>query len=91
MSWSWSSDVPAECIQSPEVELSTSSGTGHMPRITLNSTSHNNTVEFNDTDLECNTGYLPKVIATLKDNINIQPFIKNGNNIFFGGNSNADI
>ena len=90
MSWSWLSDVPVECVQSPEVELSTSSGTGQIPRRTLNSTSHNNTIEFNGTDLDCNTVYLPKVIATLKDNINVQPFTKYGNNILFGGNYNSN-
>ena len=56
---------------------------GQIPRRTLNSTNHNNTVKFNNTDLDCNTGYLPKVIATLKDNINIQPFTKYGSNIYY--------
>ena len=80
VSWSWLLSDPVECFQSPEVELSYNLG---QIRRALNSTSHNNSVEFNITDLDCNTMYVPRVRATLSDNVRLYD---NGNTIiFFGG------
>ena len=83
VSWSWLSSDPPECFKSPEVRLLKFNNIGFVIQITLslNSTSRNNSVEFNDTDLDCNQRYLPTVRATLSD---IQLF-ENGNEIFFGG------
>ena len=73
--WSWLSSVPAECFQSPVVEL-----TYITKRIskTLNFTSCNNSVEF--FDLVCNQMYTPTVRATFRD----IPLRDNGNALFFG-------
>ena len=79
MSWSWLSSDPVECFQSPEVELS---GSERIQR-TLSSTSRNNSVEFNDIELQCNRMYLPTVMATLRGEDN--QLFENGNEIFFGG------
>ena len=79
MTWSWLSSDPVECFQSPEVELSSNLG---QIRRALNSTSRNNSEEFNISDLDCNTMYLPRVAATLSDNARQ---FDNGNTIFFGG------
>ena len=81
MTWSWLSSDQVECFQSPEVEQLLSN-LGQIRRA-LNSTSHNNSVEFNITDLDCNSVYLPTVSAILSDN-NARLFV-NGNIIFFGG------
>ena len=79
VSWSWLFSDPVEFFQSPEVELSSNLG---QIRRALNSTSHNNSVEFNITDLDCNSVYLPRVRAILSDNARL---FDNGNTIFFGG------
>ena len=76
VSWSWSSSVPAECFQSPVVELSYIT---NQFRKTLNFTSRNNSVEF--FDLVCNQMYTPTVRATFRD----IAFRGNGNALFFGG------
>ena len=85
MSWSWLSSDPVECFQSPEVELSAVTSLGSIRR-TLNSTSRNNSVEFNITELDCNMMYFPTVRAALRLRLsgNIQ-LLDNGNEIFFGG------
>jgi hypothetical protein len=80
VSWSWLSSDPVECFESPDIELMPNIGTAIQR--TVDSTSHNNLVEFNITDLDCNTLYTPRVRATLKNNI--RPF-EDGNTIFFGG------
>ena len=74
VSWSWLSSVPAECFQSPVVELSYII-TKQFHK-TLNFTSHNNSVEF--FDLVCNQMYTPTVRATFR---NI-PLHDNGNACF---------
>ena len=74
--------MPVECIQSPEVELSTSSGIGQISRRSLDFASRNNSVEFNITDLDCNIEYLPSVGAALGSNVQQLEY---GNSIFFGG------
>ena len=79
MSWSWPSSDPVECFQSPEVQLLPDSGM--TIQRTLDSISHNNSVEFNNTELDCNQMYFPTVRATLSD---VRKF-ENGNKIFFGG------
>ena len=79
MSWSWLSSEPVECFESPEVVLS---GITQIQR-TLNSTSRNNSVEFNDTEVQCNQVYLPTVKATLRGRNN--QLLENGNETFFGG------
>ena len=79
MTWSWLSSDPVECFQSPEVELSSNLG---QIRRALNSTSRNNSVEFNISDLDCNSVYLPRVRAILSDNVQL---FDSGNTIFFGG------
>ena len=62
VSWSWLSSDPVECFQSPEVELST-----NLRRIrrTLNSTSHNSSVEFNITDLDYVLTNMVLILSTL--------------------------
>ena len=76
VSWTWLSSVPAECFQSPVVELSYIT---KQFRKTLNFTSHNNSVEF--FDLVCNQLYTPTVRATVRDIV----LRDNGNALFFGG------
>ena len=76
VSWTWSSSVPAECYQSPVVELSYI--TKQICK-TLNFTSRNNSVEF--FDVVCNQMYTPTVRATFID----IPLHDNGNALFFGG------
>ena len=76
VSWSWLSSVPAECFQSPVVELSYVTKKFH---ITLEFTSRNNSVEF--FDLVCNRMYTPIVRATVRD----VPLHDNGNALYFGG------
>ena len=61
VSWSWLSSDPPECFQSPEVQLS--SNIGIAIQRTLDSTSHNNSVEYHNTELDCNQMYLPIVRA----------------------------
>ena len=78
VSWSWLLSDPVDCFQSPEVELSSSL---EQIRRALNSTSRNNSVEFNITDLDCNKMYLPIVRATLRES----RLFENGTEIFFGG------
>ena len=70
---------PVECFQSPRVKLIPDSGM--TIQRTLDSTSRNNSVEFNNTELDCNQRYLPKVRA-FSSNILL---FENGNEIFFGG------
>jgi hypothetical protein len=80
VSWSWLSSGPVECYQSPEVQLLPN--TGITIQRTLDFNSHNNLVEFNGTDLDCNTVYFPRVRATV--NNEIRPY-EDGIPIFFGG------
>ena len=75
VSWSWISDVPTECFQSPVVELSNSTG---RIRKTLNSISCNNSVEF--LNLDCNMMYAPTVRASIGGYVQL---FKNGNALFF--------
>ena len=79
VSWSWVSSVPAECFQSPVVELSYVTNQIRKIRKTLNFTSRNNLVEF--IDLVCNRMYTPTVRATVRDIV----LHDNGNALFFGG------
>ena len=81
VSWSWLSSDPVECFQSPEAQLTTN--VGNTITRTLDSISRNNSVEFNATDLDCNTIYFPKVRATLSGIRQLD----DGNDleIFFGG------
>ena len=83
MSWSWLSSDPPHCFQSPEAELIPTIGIAIRITLSPDSTSHNNSVEFNITQLDCNQMYLPRVRATL-DLSTIQ-FFENGNEVFFGG------
>ena len=76
VSWTWLSSVPAECFQSPVVELSYIT---NQFRKTLNFISRNNSVEF--FDLVCNQLYTPTVRVTFID-IALRD---NGNALFFGG------
>ena len=80
MSWSWLSNEPVECFQSPEVELKPIIGTEITQR-PLDSISRNNSVEFNATELDCNQMYFVTLRATLSS---IRQF-QRGNDIFFGG------
>ena len=86
MSWSWLSSDPVECFQSPEVQLLYYSSLIIASQRTLifYSPSRNNSLEFNTTDLACNTMYVPRVRATLKARSDIQLF-EDGSSIFFGG------
>ena len=76
VSWSWLSSEPVECFQSPEVYLSTN--TGSLSK-TLSSTSHNNSVEF--LNLDCNQMYTPRVRATFGGQVRLS---EDGNTLFFG-------
>jgi hypothetical protein len=86
MSWSWLSSDPVECFQSPEVQLLTTIGTAIQR--TLDSISRNNSVEFNTTDLDCNTMYLTRVRAIHAGIVSPIRLFDNGNTIFFGGTCN---
>ena len=81
VTWSWLSSDPIECFQSPEVELFNNNRIAIQRP--LDSTSRNNSVEFNITELDCNQMYFPRVRASLNNNA-ITRF-EYGNEIFFGG------
>ena len=85
VSWSWLSSDSVECFKSPEVQLTPNVGM-KVQRI-VDSTSRNNSVEFNITDLECNKMYTSTVRAAhtgIGTPNGIQLF-ENGNDAFFGG------
>ena len=81
VSWSWLSSELIECFQSPKVQLTTVTNVGSTITRILDSTSRNNSVEFNSTEIVCNQVYFPRVRATIGD---VGRF-ENGNEIFFGG------
>ena len=81
VSWSWISSDPVECFNSAEVDLISISNTVVQIHKTIDSTSRNNSVEFDGTELDCNTRYLSRVSTTPND----ARLYDYGNDIFFGG------
>ena len=81
VSWSWLSSDPVECFQSPRVQLLDNNR--NAIQRPLESTSRNNSVEFNITELDCNQMYFPRVRASLNNNNNNR--FEDGNVILLGG------